>query len=132
MTWFPRSRRSLDTGERGLKAVAIAKTSNQNKHMNTRCSPYNRPWIWFLRETSVIALFSLAAWGVFAAGLTGIPQILVLFGLVAVALVLTIKMVTDIFVAGFCQWSIAMGREAGELVASIRCAGRGRQRSPNQ
>ena len=79
-----------------------------------------------MRETVVIALFSLAAWGVAATGLTGIPQILALFGLVAVALVLTIRMITDIFVAGFCQWSEAMGRGVGELVASIRYAWRGR------
>jgi len=94
--------------------------------MNSRFSPYTHPWIWLTREISVIALFVLAAWAVIATGPAAVPQMLALAGCVAVSVVLTLRMVADILVAGFCQWSKAMGYGLGALVASIRYARRRR------
>ena len=77
-----------------------------------------------MREIFVIALFVLGAWAVIATGPAAIPQTLALAGCVAVIVVLTLRMVADILVAGFCQWSKAMGHGLGVLVASIRHAWR--------
>ena len=94
--------------------------------MNTQISPYNRPCIWLLREMSVIALFTFAAWAVAAPGLDGILQMVILVALVGIILALTGRMVADIIVAGLCQWLKAMGRGLGSLAVSIRYAWRGR------
>jgi hypothetical protein len=89
--------------------------------MNTKLSPYQRPWVWMLRETLAITLLVLAAWAVEARGFTGgIPQFLFFAGLIAVMVTLTMRIITDILVAGFCQWSESMGHGLGGLVAAIR------------
>ncbi len=75
-----------------------------------------------MREISVTALFVLAAWAVIATGPSTIAQMLALAGCLAIILVLTLRMAVDILVAGFCQWSKAMGHGLGVLVASIRHA----------
>jgi len=92
--------------------------------MSTKLSPYDRPWIWLLRESSVIALLGLAAWAVIATGPADIPQMLASIVLVAVTVALTMRLIADILAAGFCRWSAAMGFGLGVLVASIRYAWR--------
>ena len=88
--------------------------------MDPQLSPYHRPWLWLLRETSVITVFVLAAWAVIATGFVGIPQMLAFVVLAAVIVALMMRLVADILAAGFCRWSAAMGHGLGILVASIR------------
>lgn len=92
--------------------------------MNSQLSPYHRPWLWLLRETSVIALLGLAAWAVVAPGLAGIVQLLAFIVLAALIVFLTLRLVADIFAAGCCRWFVAMGEGLAVLVASIRQARR--------
>ena len=72
-----------------------------------------------MRETSVIALFALAAGLLIAAEVTTILHVLALVALFVVIFALTMRMVADILAAGFCGWCAAMGHGLGVLVASI-------------
>ena len=109
-----------------VRHVANANIQRHTKKMNTQVSPYNRQCIWLMREISIIALFTLAAWAVAAPGLDGILQMLILVSFVGIILALAGRMVADIIVAGSCQWLKAMGRGLGSLAVSIRYAWRGR------
>ena len=90
--------------------------------MMTRSSPSNRPWLWLLGETAVIAFFALAAWVVLAMGITAVSQLILFTGLVGIIVVLALRTVAEILVAGFCRWAKAMGGGLGSLVVSIRQA----------
>jgi hypothetical protein len=92
--------------------------------MSTQISPYHRPWIWLLRQTSVLALLTSVAWAAIATGINGVPQVLAIIVLPAVIIVLATRMIADIFAAGFCRWLAAMGHGIGTLVSSIRYARR--------
>ena len=82
--------------------------------------PVAEACIWLMREISIIALFTLAAWAVAAPGLDGILQMLILVALVGIILALTGRMVVDIIVAGSCQWLKTMGRGLGSLADAWR------------
>jgi len=92
--------------------------------MKIRCSPHDQPWRWLLRELTLIGLLAMTARAVIAYGLRGIPELFLFIGLLGFISVLTLRMVAEILVAGFCGWTRAMGGGLGSMVASIRDARR--------
>ena len=55
-------------------------------------------------------------------GITAVSQLILFTGLVGIIVVLALRTVAEILVAGFCRWAKAMGGGLGSLVVSIRQA----------
>ena len=87
--------------------------------MSTPISASNRPWLWLAREASIIAFFALAL--VSVSGVDGfvIARVMVGAALAGVILFLSMRVVADILVAGFCRWTAAMGHGLGTLAGAI-------------